>query len=120
TQLTWSTSDANVAVVNEGTVTATGVGTATITVTDTLTEVTGTATINVVAPDSQINGFVVTSLGDAAVTSQWVTFNAQNPADYELLMQTQALDFMCAEYVGGTLYAYDVQGNFYTVDPSDY
>ena len=120
TQLTWSTSDANVAVVNEGTVTATGVGTATITVTDTLTGVTGTATINVVAPDSQINGFVVTSLGDAAVTSQWVTFNAQNPADYELLSQTQALDFMCAEYVNGTIYAYDDQGSFYTVDPTDY
>ena len=120
TELVWSTSDENVAVVNEGTVTATGVGTATITVTDTLTGVTGTATINVVAPDSQINGFVVTSLGDAAVTSQWVTFNAQNPADYELLSQTQALDFMCAEYVNGTIYAYDDQGSFYTVDPTDY
>lgn len=120
TELVWSTSDENVAVVNEGTVVATGVGTATITVTDTLTGVTGTATINVVAPDSQINGFVVTSLGDAAVTSQWVTFNAQNPADYELLSQTQALDFMCAEYVNGTIYAYDDQGSFYTVDPTDY
>ena len=120
TQLTWSTSDANVAVVNEGTVTATGVGTATITVTDTLTGVTGTATINVVAPDSQINGFVIASMGDDGLASQWTTFNASNPADYQTLNETQALDYMCAEYVGGTLYAYDEQGNFYTVDPTDY
>ena len=120
TQLTWSTSDANVAVVNEGTVTATGVGTATITVTDTLTGVTGTATINVVAPDSQINGFVIASVGDDGLASQWTTFNASNPADYQTLNETQALDYMCAEYVGGTLYAYDEQGNFYTVDPTDY
>ena len=120
TELVWSTSDENVAVVNEGTVVATGVGEATITVTDTLTGVTGTTSVHVVNPDSQINGFVVTSLGDAAVTSQWVTFNAQNPADYELLSQTQALDFMCAEYVNGTIYAYDDQGSFYTVDPTDY
>ena len=120
TQLTWSTSDANVAVVNEGTVTATGVGTATITVTDTLTKVTGTATINVVAPDSQINGFVIASMGDDGLTSQWTTFNASNPADYQTLNETQALEYMCAEYVGGTLYAYDEQGNFYTVDPTDY
>ena len=120
TQLTWSTSDANVAVVNEGTVTATGVGTATITVTDTLTGVTGTATINVVAPDSQINGFVIASMGDDGLASQWTTFNASNPADYQTLNETQALEYMCAEYVGGTLYAYDEQGNFYTVDPTDY
>ena len=120
TQLTWSTSDANVAVVHEGTVTATGVGTATITVTDTLTGVTGTATINVVAPDSQINGFVIASMGDDGLTSQWTTFNASNPADYQTLNETQALEYMCAEYVGGTLYAYDEQGNFYTVDPTDY
>lgn len=120
TELVWSTSDENVAVVNEGTVTATGVGTATITVTDTLTGVTGTATINVVAPDSQINGFVIASMGDDGLASQWTTFNASNPADYQTLNETQALEYMCAEYVGGTLYAYDEQGNFYTVDPTDY
>ena len=120
TELVWSTSDENVAVVNEGTVTATGVGTATITVTDTLTGVTGTATINVVAPDSQINGFVIASMGDDGLASQWTTFNASNPADYQTLNETQALEYMCAEYVGGTLYAYDEQGSFYTVDPTDY
>ena len=116
TQLTWTTSDANVAVVNEGTVTATGVGTATITVTDTLTGVTGTATINVVAPDSQINGFVIASMGDDGLASQWTTFNASNPADYQTLNETQALDYMCAEYVGGTLYAVDFDGNLCTMD----
>ena len=119
TDLTWTSSDESVAVVDEGSVVATGVGEATITATDKSTGATGTATISVVAPESQLNGFVVASMGSDLV-SQWVSFNAADPADYETLSQQQSFDYMCGEYVDGTIYAYDDQGSFYTVDPTDY
>lgn len=117
-EVNWHSSDEAVATVDaSGRVV--GVGTGEAEITASCGDVSTSAVVTVVAPRSELNGFVISSM-DYALENQWVSFTADDPAQYTALTGTDSVTFTSAEYLDGAVYAYDESSNFYVMDPADF
>ena len=138
--VTWSTDNADVAVVDEyGFVTAKTSGTVTISASaemmlDGYWEVTDsgdwvwhdpgmgtktvTCTINVVPSQDALYGFVASNQGDTDNNSIWVTYSDKNPRDIEVIGKFQ-MDGMDAFWNGGTYYNGYVYATYSTAFEQD-
>lgn len=111
--LTWTTSDASVAVVEDGTVTLVSPGTATITAT-TCAEPRVSASCAVTCDqlgDIQLSGLV----SDADGNAHWAEFDASNPSSWTSVQKADAF-YSGGAFMNGLIYVNG--GNYmYTIDP---
>jgi uncharacterized protein YjdB/subtilisin family serine protease len=117
-ELTWSSSDESIATVTDAGVVK-GISVGTVTITASTGDVSATATVKVVDPDSELYGFDMTDTS-YTIDNQWVSFNAGDTSNYQVLTDTSTITYTAAEYVNGYVYAYDENMNFYRINPSDY
>lgn len=109
-ELTWSSSNENVAVVFEGYVYAVGEGSAVVTVSN--GTLSAECTVEVVNLTSDLTFY------DMGSNYAWQTLNAAAPADAEILWDaTNPYNgFTAAAYFNGKVYAAEYGGNFYCLD----
>lgn len=105
--LTWTSSDPAVAVVKDGVVTGTGEGTATITVS--YKGHSATCTVTVVDLSGTLYVY------DSNSAKSWLSMDAANPTAAKAVTgaDTYETGISAAAYLGGSVYAYDFEGNFY-------
>lgn len=107
--LTWSSADTTVATVDaNGVVTGISTGETTITATN-ATGDTDTCTVTVVAEHRYFYGY-------EELTGSWIRFDETGAVQETWDDAEGDKAITAAAYVGNTLYAYDVEGYFYTVD----
>ena len=114
--VTWSTSDANVAAVTDGKITATGVGTATITATANADKK-ATASIKVTVeklPNMTFSGLVT----DANGSSYWADFETDHPESWTTVSKAGS-GYIAGTYHEGQLIVHDGE-KVYTVDPDTF
>ena len=110
-ELTYASSDEAVATVDgEGNITAVAPGNAEITVTATSGDVTVSDTCKVVvlAEDAAFTAFETR-------TNTWSTIGRMDPSQVESVSEAQDA-VLAATYVGDTVYGYDAQHNFFSMD----
>lgn len=108
--LTWTSSDEEVAIVEDGLVTAVGEGEAVITAA--LGDQTASCAVKVISVAADL------VLYDG-LQFQWIGLNASKPerGAYSETGISPAYAITAAAYRNGTVYAYDYSGNFYALDP---
>ncbi len=114
--VTWSTSDANVAAVTDGKITAAGVGTATITATANADKK-ATASIKVTVeklPNMTFSGLVT----DANGSSYWADFETDHPESWTTVSKAGS-GYIAGTYHEGQLIVHDGE-KVYTVDPDTF
>lgn len=113
--LTWATSDASVAKVDaSGNVTGVGAGTATITATNSA----GQTDVCLVTVTPNVRQFYAYDRSN----TQWVRFSGSDTAKLEVMRKDAEGETVLAAsaYTGKTIYSYDVEGRFYSVDPETF
>lgn len=112
--LTWTSSAPDIAQVEHGVVTGVKAGTATITA-----ESTGgvVASCQIIVTESARRFFAYDE-----TNAQWISFDANNTGAVTTERKDSADEAPIAAsvYTGNTIYAYDVEGRFYTVDSTDF
>lgn len=111
--LTWTSSNANVASVDSGVVTARNTGTAVITAK--LGAFTATCTVFVKDMHADLRVF------DGAISYHYLKFDAADPTKATAMQDSvspTSYSITAAAYHNGKVYAYDGGGNFYVLDPA--
>lgn len=113
--LTWATSDNSVAKVDaSGNVTGVGAGTATITATNSA----GQTDECLVTVTPEVRQFYAYDRSN----TQWVRFSGNDTSKLEVMRKDAEGETVLAAsaYTGETIYSYDVEGRFYSVDPETF
>lgn len=111
TDVTWTSSDENIAVVEDGVIYAVGEGCATITATS--GDLSAECVVDIIDLTSDL------TLYDFGNYMYWQTFNAAAPGAAEYLMDgvSPYNGITAAAYYDGWVYASEYGGNFYRLDP---
>ncbi len=112
--LTWNSSDEDVAIVEDGVIKAVGDGRAEITVTN--GNISATCIVDIVNLTADLTFY------DWGNTATWMSLNATNPGDVTVLENTITPSspyngFMATAYFNGWLYMSESAGAFYRVNP---
>lgn len=112
-EMTWSSSDASVATVQDGTVTAVGTGVATITAT--CGDLTATCEVTVISLEGTLYAFDFGT--DEKASNTWLSLDVNNPQGAASMPGTQGGNITAAAYANGFVYAFDNMGGFHRLDP---
>lgn len=112
--LTWTSSDETVATVENGVVTGVAEGEAIITAT-TVNGFSAQCVIHVFDHERQLYAYDKTN-------TRWITFAPETPGQVTVVRDDKEGESVIAAsaYTGETLYAFDTEGRFYTVDPETF
>ena len=112
--LTWTSSNEAVATVSGGVVTGVAAGEAVITAT-TSNGISATCTVTVTAADRKFYAYDETN-------TQWISFSGEDTTNVTVVRDDAEGEaaLLAATYADGTLYAYDVNGYFYTLDANTF
>ncbi|MGM9641314.1 MAG: S8 family serine peptidase [Faecousia sp.] len=109
TELTWTSADESVATVKNGVVTPVATGTVIITATS-KTGVSASCTVTVLDHERKFYAYDETN-------TQWITFDDQGNTTVVRDDKEGEAKITASVYAGDTLYSYDADGYFYSIDP---
>lgn len=115
--LTWTSEEEAIATVNQsGVITAVKEGTTKVTVQDETGTLTAECEVVVVNPKAQLNAYILAA--NNGHRNIWMKAAANNLAGMETVSTAGMNTFYAAEYVEGSIYAYNDTTEFYRIDAS--